>query len=243
MRYREQLGFILMRDKGPRHSYHMRMSHFIALLVFFASMPALCAILAWQCAELWDQNKVLRANVGRFEADAQLAQARAERLAYLEELLNQASVPARDIILRRLASGNAPPQEVAPETAEPNLHEEGPGHEEFTVLDNGRVKISNVQVKRVGSNGLRIGLDLRNPDNEKMLAGEISVTLLTADGQKIPLIFDPLESGSFRINRFKRATMISHPGRNISLGNSQVIVEVKDAEDTPLYRNVYAVQQ
>ena len=192
-------------------------------------MPALCAILAWQCAELWDQNKVLRANVGRFEADAQLAQARAERLAYLEELLNQASVPARDIILRRLASGNAPPQEVAPETAEPNLHEEGPGHEEFTVLDNGRVKISNVQVKRVGSNGLRIGLDLRNPDNEKMLAGEISVTLLTADGQKIPLIFDPLESGSFRINRFKRATMISHPGRNISLGNSQVIVEVKDA--------------
>ncbi len=37
--------------------------------------------------------------------------------------------------------------------------------------------------------------------------------------------------------------MISHPGRNISLGNSQVIVEVKDAEDTPLYRNVYAVQQ
>ncbi len=101
MRYREQLGIILMRDKGPRHSYHMRMSHFIALLVFFASMPALCAILAWQCAELWDQNKVLRANVGRFEADAQLAQARAERLAYLEELLNQASVPARDIILRR----------------------------------------------------------------------------------------------------------------------------------------------
>ena len=96
-----------------------------------------------------------------------------------------------DIILRRLASGNAPPQEVAPETAEPNLHEEGPGHEEFTVLDNGRVKISNVQVKRVGSNGLRIGLDLRNPDNEKMLTGEISVTLLTADGQKSPSFLIP----------------------------------------------------
>ncbi len=77
-------------------------------------MPALCAILAWQCAELWDQNKVLRANVGRFEADAQLAQARAERLAYLEELLNQASVPARGhnfaaaCLRQRPAAGSCP---------------------------------------------------------------------------------------------------------------------------------------
>lgn len=244
MRYREQLGIILMRDKGPRHSYHMRMSHFIALVVFFACMPVFCALLAWQCAELWHQNKTLRANVERFETDAQLAQARAERLAYLEELLNQASVPARDIILRRLASGNAEPQQEAPqENPAPDLNEEGPGHEEFSALDNGRVKIGNVQVRRIGGNGLRIGLDLRNPDNEKMLAGDISVILLTSDGQRIPLIFDPLEAGTFRINRFKRAIMVSHPGRNIGLANSQVIIEVKDAEKTPLYRNVFAVQQ
>ncbi len=81
----------------------------------------------------------------------------------------------------------------------------GPGHEEFTVLDNGRVKISNVQVKRVGSNGLRIGLDLRNPDNEKMLTGEISVTLLTADGQKSPLIFGSPGIGIFQDKPFQKS--------------------------------------
>lgn len=245
MRYREQLGIILMRDNGPRHSYRMRMSHFIALLIFFASMPVFCAVLAWQCAELWEQNQVLRSNMERFETDTQLAEAKAERLAYLEELLNEASVPARDVILRRLAGGTLPQPEapVANEAQNVEMEPEGPGHEEFSVFDNGRVKISNVQVRRVSGNSLRIGLDLRNPDNEKLLAGEVSATLLTSDGQKIPLIFDPLEAGSFRINRFKRAIMISHPGKNVNLNNSQIIIEVKDIEDSPLYRNVYQVQQ
>ena len=95
MRYREQLSIILMRDNGPRRSFRLRRSRFFALVVFFASMPALCALLAWQCWLLWDENVTLRVNMQRFETDCQTAQATAERLENFEELLREEGVRGR----------------------------------------------------------------------------------------------------------------------------------------------------
>lgn len=251
MRYREQLSIILMRDNGPRRSFRLRRSRFFALIVFFASMPALCILLAWQCWLLWDENATLRGNMQRFETDCQTAQATAERLENFEELLREEGVQGRELLLRRLAraGGDAPPAEGAP-AAGPDVQgapaagttmAEGPGHEEFPVVDTGRVKVLNVQARALRGNALRIGLDLRNPESQKLLAGTVSAMLVTASGQKHQLTFDPEDVGNFRISRFKRVVMISRVPEQYSLVNAQIILEVRDSG--LLYRNIFAVER
>lgn len=253
MRYREQLSIILMRDNGPRRSFRLRRSRFFALIVFFASMPALCALLAWQCWLLWEENVTLRVNMQRFETDCQTAQATAERLENFEELLREEGVQGRELLLRRLAraGGDAQAAEGAAAVAEAETARnespsatsmaEGPGHEEFPAVDTGRVKVTNVQARALRGNSLRIGLDLRNPESQKLLAGTVSATLVTASGQKYPLVFDPEDVGNFRISRFKRAVMISRVPEQYSLVNAQVILEVRDSG--LLYRNIFAVER
>lgn len=251
MRYREHLSIILMRDNGPRRSFRLRRSRFFALIVFFASMPVLCALLAWQCWLLWDENVTLRVNMQRFETDCQTAQATAERLENFEELLREEGVQGRELLLRRLAraGGDAPAAEgaaTAAETAQSTPPAgapmpEGPGHEEFPVVDTGRVKVTNVQARALRGNALRIGLDLRNPESQKLLAGTVSATLVTASGQRHQLVFDPEDVGNFRISRFKRAVMISRVPEQYSLVNAQVILEVRDSG--LLYRNIFAVER
>lgn len=55
---------------------------------------------------LWQENALLRENVLRFESDYQEAQATAERLENLEELLREDGVPGRELVLRKLASAD-----------------------------------------------------------------------------------------------------------------------------------------
>lgn len=254
MRYREQMSIILMRDNGPRRSFRLRRSRFFMLIVLFVSMPLCCALLAWQCWLLWEENVSLRANMQRFETDCQMAQATAERLQNFEELLREEGVQGRELLLRRLARTSADAQmaEASPlgletshaaGTAAPPLSEEGPGHEEFPVVDTGRVKVVNVQARALRDNSLRIGLDLRNAENQALLTGTVSATLVTASGQKYQLTFDPEDVGNFRISRFKRAVMVSRVPEQYSLVNAQVILEVQDQDSGLLYRNIFAVER
>ena len=248
MRYHEQLGIILMRDNGPRRSFRLRRSSFFALVIFFACLPFLCAVLGWQCWQLWQENASLRANMQRFEMDTQAAQATAERLQNYEELLREEGVQGRELLLRRLARGGAEAQAAeAPggdsaQAAGTPLGE-GPGHEEFPVVDTGVIKVGNVQARALRGNGLRIGLDLRNADSRKLLAGSVSATLVTASGQKCPLTFDPEDVGNFRISRFKRAVMVARVPEQYSLVNAQVILEVREQDADLIYRNIFAVER
>lgn len=242
-----------MRDNGPRHSVRLRRSRFYLLIIFFSCLPFLCLLLAIQCWLLWDLNVKLRANVERFETDYQAAEARAEKLENFEALLNEENVPAREIILRRLAADTPAPhvedahaedaaEATAAESVETHLMTEGPGHEEFPAIDTGRVKVYNVQIRAMRGNVLRIGLDLRNPDSEQLLSGEVGATLVTANGEKKILRFVPENVGNFRINRFKRTVMSAHVPRGISLVDGQIIIEVRNQEGKELYRNIFAIQ-
>ena len=251
MRYHEQLGIILMRDNGPRRSFRLRRSLFFALLVFFACLPFLCAALGWQCWQLWQENASLRANMQRFEMDCQTAQATAERLQNFEELLREEGVQGRELLLRRLAraGGDAQAQEgAAPADSDQVAGAasplgEGPGHEDFPVVDTGAIKVSNVQARALRGNGLRIGLDLRNAESQKLLSGSVSATLVTASGQNCPLVFDPEDVGNFRISRFKRAVMVARVPEQYSLVNAQVILEVREQDADLIYRNIFAVER
>lgn len=241
MRYRERLNIILMRDNGPRRSFRMRGSRFYLLAFFFLSMPCLALLLGLQCWRLWHDNDILRDNLAKFELDYQLAEQKAARLEQLEDLLDEENVSAREILVRQLARNGQPAPDLEAETAE--MADEGPGHEEFPVIDNGRVKIENVQVRAIRGHTLRVGLDLRNPENESLLSGVVGATLVTADGEKKPLTFYPSGAGNFRINRYKRAVMTAQAPFNANLVNASIILEVRERDGDILYQNIYAVQR
>lgn len=238
-----------MRDNGPRRGFRVRRSRFYLLLAFFVSLPFICVLLATQCWFLWRDNINLRQNVEKFELDYQKAEARAERLENLEELLREESLASRNLIMRRLAEGASEPHQHSPAEksesgspgSEPALAE-GPGHEEFPALDSGRVKVSNVQARVIRGHSLRIGLDLRNPDNESLLSGEVDATLITSNGERHELAFSPRDVGSFRINRFKRTVMIAQVPASVSMNNAQLILEVLDHAGEPIFRNIFAIQ-
>ena len=250
MKYKESLSIIFMRDNGPRRSFRVRRGRFYAALFFFACLPVLSAGLGWQCWELWQENATLRANMLRFESDYQEAQATAERLEHLEELLREEDVQGRTLVLRRLGGEDvATPAETATPDKEDNGKTEaprgmeGPGHEEFPAIDLDYVKVGNVQVRALRGGKLRIALDLRNTDSQRLAAGTVSGTLLTADGTKHPLSFDPENVGDFRISRFKRTVIVVRlPGR-LNLVNAQVIVEVRNQDDSVVFRNIFPVEQ
>lgn len=244
MRYHERLNIVLMRDKGPRRSFQIRRSSFILLLFIFACLPFLCIALASHCWILWQENTRLKDGMDRFEIDYQNAEMRAERLENLEELLKEENVQGRELALRSLA-GEKPAEKTADnreETDHPELAE-GPGHEEFPVLDTGRVLVSNVQARARRGNSLRIALDLRNPENEPLLSGEVEATLVTAQGERQALQLSPREMGNFSIRHFKRAVLTASVPRRITLDNAQVILEVRDQASQPIYRNIFAVQR
>jgi len=259
LKYRENLSIILMRDNGPRRSFRVRRGRFLASLAVAACMPVACAVLAWLCWTLWQQNVQLRDNILRFESDYQEAEATAERLQNLEELLQEEGVPGREMVLRRLGAG-APagesagesaalgansdqPQEKTPaESGESGRLAEGPGHAEFPSIDRDYVKVGNVQVREIRGGKLRLALDLRNSDSQKILSGVVSGILLTADGKTHPLRFDPEDVGNFRISRFKRAAMVASAEGQLNLTNAQVILEVRNQDNTLVFRNIYAVE-
>lgn len=245
MRYHERLNIIFMRDNGPRRSIRLRRSKFYLFLIFFLSLPFLCLLLGVQCWLLWQENVTLRENVERFESDYQAAEYRAERLEKLEALLQEENVSAREILIKQLA-GNPPVPQVASENATETVSletTEGPGHEDFPAVDTGRVKIDNVQIRALRSNDLRVGMDLRNPENEALLSGEVGATLVTAEGEKSLLSFAPQDAGNFRINRFKRAVMTAQVPRGMNLVNASVILEVRDQAGSTIYQNIFAVQR
>ncbi len=249
MRYQKRLCIIFMQDNGPRRSFRVRRGRFFLVMTFFACLPLVCGFLGWQAWQLWRENATLRENMLRFESDYQEAQATAERLQNLEELLREAGVQGRELVLRKLASAEqaeTPPHEAdepAPAPEGPAAMGEGPGHEEFPAIDRGYVKVGNVQARALHGSKLRIGLDLRNTDSQRLASGSVQAVLVTADGQKRPLVFEPDGVADFRISRFKRAVMVARLPEHLSLVNAQIILEVKSQNQGVVYRNIFAVER
>lgn len=245
MRYHERLNIIFMRDNGPRRSLRVRRSRFYLFLLFLLSLPLLCLLLGIQCWLLWNENTKLRENVERFETDYQAAEYRAERLEKLEALLREENISGREILLRQLAEkqGEEKPSQAEAQEAGDLEKTEDPGQGDFSKLDTGRVKIDNVQVRAIRDSNLRVGMDLRNPENESLLSGKVAATLVTSDGERSLLSFAPHDAGTFRINRFKRAVMTAEVPRGADLANASIILEVRDQDGSTIYQNVYPVQQ
>lgn len=243
MRYHERLNIVFMRDNGPRRSLRVRRNHFYLALAFFGVLPFICGFLAWACWHLWQGNLLLLQNVEKFEADYQAAESRAERLENLEALLEEENVSARETLLRRLASGSAQAElKLGPENEQERAQAtEGPGHEEFPVIDSGKIKVGNVTARAIRGNRIRISLDLQNVNPETVLSGDVKAILVTPDGEEKNLVFMPEDVGNFRINRFKRSVMTARVPNGASLADAQIVIEVRNPEGGELFRNIYQI--
>ena len=240
MRYREKLDIIIMRDNGPRRSFHIRRSNFFLLLILFLCLPFLCLLLTIQCWLLWHENTDLRFSMERAEAECQTLAARAERLENLEELLKEENTRARDVLVRQLAeSPGSAETEAAPE--EHGQEEREP--EEFQGVDSGRVKVSNVQTRILRGNALRISLDLRNLDSDTLVSGEVEAILVLRNGEELGLAFNPREAGAFKIARFKRTVLTTQAPKGASLTDARLILEVKEHGNKLIFRNIYPLNQ
>lgn len=248
-----RLSLILMSDDGARRTFRVRRARFYGLIICLLCFPLLAAFLGWRAVQLWRENAALNAEQARLERELLAAEATAERLENLEVLLREDGMEGRRLLALRLAgreeSGgsagdvNAQDDEKEREQAlkQPN---EGPGHTEFPAVATDMVKVLNVRARALGNGRLRISLDLRNTERQKVVSGEVRATLITADGQQHEVQFEPEDVGDFRISRFKRAVMLSHLPRSVGrLENSQVIIEVLKSDGQLLFRNIFAVER
>ncbi|MDR1658763.1 MAG: hypothetical protein LBR94_00275 [Desulfovibrio sp.] len=241
-----------MRDKGTRRSFRVRAAVFYALFCGIVCLPLLVCGLSWFSYNIWKENTVLRENVLRFEDDFQKAQSIAERLENIEELLNENAVVGKDVLLRRLAASSGTGSAASSGDPADSLSENGQTSQSpppvqqqdvFPAINADYIRVDNVQARALRENRLRIALDLRNTDNQKIAAGRVSAVLLTADGARHELVFAPYNVGDFRISRFKRTVMYANLAPQLNLVNSQVILEVRREDNSVVYRNLFAVER
>lgn len=247
-----RLSLILMSDDGARRTFRVRRARFYGLIICLCCFPLLAAILAWWAVDLWRENAALNAEQARLERELLEAEATAERLENLEVLLREDGMEGRRLLTLRLAGREAGPDAAGEGNADEEKEREqalkqpneGPGHAEFPAVATDMVKVLNVRARSLGNGRLRISLDLRNTDRQKVVSGEVRAILITADGQQHEVQFDPEDVGDFRISRFKRAVMLSHLPRSVGrLENSQVIIEVLKSDGELLFRNIFAVER
>jgi hypothetical protein len=245
-----------MRDKGPRRSFTVRRRVFVSLAVLVCCLPLLLGGAIWLTIGLWSENRQLRDDVIRIETELHNAQAVAERLENMEELLHD-SATGNDALVRRLAGAKdaeqaEPPREVpevvegeAPASEEPPASEavSEPGVPAFVEVDTGFVKVENVQIRSLRGGKLRIALDLRNPDIQKIASGKVQATMVRADGTQRKIEFVPDDLGEFRISRFKRTVIPAFLPGEPDLVNAQVIIEVLSPDGTTTYRNIFPIER
>ncbi len=137
----------------------------------------------------------------------------------------------------------ARPETQSPEeSANLAAMQDGPGHEDFPVVDEGVVLVENVQSRLIEPRRIRTALDLRNPGSTS-LAGTVFCILSLASGEMVPLTLSPADVGSYRILRWKKAVLFADIASEHDLFNAQMIIEVKDTTGKLIYRNSYAIEQ
>lgn len=244
----KKLSLLILRDNGVAWRCRMPVRLLTILLVLALLLPPLAGVGGWLAWTLWRENRVLSADAARLEKEWMTARATAERLSNVEILLQRADAGEAGAVLQNLARRTAravpaagPPDETA--SAPTPTTQEGPGHEEFPVVDTRLVVVDNAGARLMGNRKLRVALDLRNPDPKRAVAGSIRVFLITADGQTSPLEVAK-ESGDFRISRFKRAVLLlSLPPGAIDITNAMIVLEVLEEGDKLAYRNIFPVQR
>lgn len=258
MKYRERLSLVVIWEDGRRQSWRLRRVWLHTILASLLFFPCLAAGLGWLCYDIWQENRQMHQELLRLENEGEIMEGRLERLEQVSVLLEESSVPGRDILMRALAQSDSSSEaaaapvtgEAAPEAEETAMKEQmvkddGPGHADFPAIKSDYVSVDKVRVRQMRNRQLRIALDLRNTRDSRA-EGEVTAILVTSEGKNMPLKFSPADVGKFSILRFKRAVMTAPLPRGVSssLNGAQVVLEVRGgSKNAVVFRNIFAVEQ
>ncbi len=255
----EKISILFMRDNGTSRRFRMSRAIFRGiLLLFFCLCPVLAGLSVWLSHSLWDEKEGLLEQIEALQAMHVQALATAQRLGHLEKLLIIDSDDAsqllssiskenaqRPILSQPLSapSGSNTKSNTTPHNdVQDAAQQEGPGHAEFPEINTGEVVVESVNSRLVAPNRLRTAFDIRNP-GEDTLSGVVSCILSLANGQTVNLSFLPANAGFYRIQRWKRAVLVSNIDTTFDMMNAQVIIEIHNDDKALVYRNIFPIEQ
>ncbi len=254
----EKISILLMKDNGESRRYRIRRSCFrYGMLIFFLVFPLTAGSLAWLYYDSWTKNKALTVQITALEelyAHASLTVQRLENMEALLHIDTDTSAHIRDNFSRDNSKGvlSATEQDNATtQTQQQNdshtddndtAQQDGPGHADFPEINTGEITVESVNSRLITANRLRTSFDIRNPGTET-LSGNVTCILSLADGRTVALKFIPANAGYYRIQRWKRAVLVSEINTQLDMINSQVIVEIHNEEKKLLYRNIFPIEQ
>lgn len=183
-----------------------------------------------------------RAGNGAERSSAENAGGKLENPANAQPGAGQSGLPT--LPAQESKQENMPEQAAAKQVQNSgNGQDDGPGHEEIQEIDEHFVRVSNVQARAFAGNRLRIAIDLHNTEKQDQAIGSVRATLLTDAGNRHQIVYEQKDAGDFRINRFKRAVMLSKIPHEYRLTNSQIQIEVFMQDGSLVYRNIYSVER
>lgn len=262
-----KFSLILLHDDGEIHRLRMSKGLFRLVVVLLILSPILGILGLWIGWEAWHTVADWRREKMAYQVQLETMRVSVERLSTLETLLEgEKSTPASIAVLPgadRKSGEKAAGKEMSPPSAESEQKEEpdveaeqkpaagpmpisektaseAPSVQSRSALDDGTVRIENMQARLIDRTRIRVSVDLYNPGPAgHPLMGQVFLSLLTEDGRQIPL---PHEDASFRISRFKK--IVSTLPLSISVGeahNAAVLLEVA-VSDKIVYRNMVSIE-
>lgn len=261
-----KFSLILLHDDGEMHRLRISKGLFRLLVVLLILSPILGILGMWIGWEAWHTVADWRREKMAYQMQLETMRVKVERLSTLETLLeDEKSAPAALAVHPGggKAGGKTVEKEDSPSSAESSSKEESDAQAEQepaagpmsslekttsepspvqggSALDDGTVRIENMQARLIDRKRIRISLDLYNSGpGGHPLAGQVSLGLLTEDGRQLPL---PHEDASFRISRFKKiVSTVPLPVNSVEMHNAAVLLEVVVNEKI-VYRNMVSIE-
>lgn len=237
----EKVNILIIRDNGAVRRFRIRRSLLLFLTICCLIMPLAAAGGLWLSSELWLRRQDMLRDIQTMENEYQKAKATATRLEHLETLLEKRDAARQGAVLQGLQS----PEEKSVPNAEMEIPSasttEGPGHNEFPVIDAGVVAVDNVSARLMPGNKLRVTLDVRNPEPGKVVAGSVRYLLSTEQGNTVPLESVSPHAADFRASRLKKIVLTSTLPPDLNADNAQLLIEVRTEGGEMVYRNLFPV--
>lgn len=220
----DKYNVLLMRDDSRVRRFRLSaawLKFFFYFMIILAVIAAGGAYAGWT---FWQKNNSLLAERHDLRRQLREANIQLERLQNVEKIL-QSNDPEE---LQSLFGTITIESQQKEQQAAPMIDLESL----FGSVDLRKAKLSNIALKAVNGNKLRVSCDLNNVDTTSVLSGEVAFALVTHDGEKHDIDGNANDL-SFQIQRFKKVvTTFSLPsGINLAdVFGLRIMVETDSGE-------------
>jgi len=235
------ITIMFMYDTGKSHTLRLSKGFYKLICITFLILPVLLGLTATACYYLWEDNSVLNANALRLQIETNTAKALAENLSIFKKLLAEDHPINSSAVLMNQAEEFSETMEQ--QNKIDSMQEQiGPEHLEFPAIDTKEVAVENISAKILDEGKIRISLDLRNPDTQKIISGYVNCIFVDSNGMHHPLKIAK-DLRDFKINRFKRVVFLPDLSTDVLDKEGSILIEVYDKKAKLLYRDITPIEK